>query len=125
MYNLPMSPATAEAVSQLPSEKLIVYLERNGWRKAGPFGKYAVRFLSPEPESEKTVIVPISQDVADYGWLMINALIEAAKNAGQTPDQFFEGINMRDRLAEIDKIIERQKFLLDKSQALKHVSKTG
>ncbi|HRJ60619.1 MAG TPA: hypothetical protein PKZ97_07215 [Azospirillaceae bacterium] len=79
MYSLPMSPATAKAVSEMPSEDLIAFLKDNGWREAGPFGAYAVRFLSPEPETEKAVIVPISREIADYEWLMINASIEITK----------------------------------------------
>jgi hypothetical protein len=130
MYNLPMSPATAEAVSELPYETLIAYLEKSGWRKADPFGKYAVRFLSPDRDTEKTVIVPINKDVADYGWLMINALIEAAKNAGQTPDQFFEEICRREEIVEFlkkfkESFKEKNKPLSGKSRALKNVSKTG
>lgn len=80
MYSLPMSPAAAKKISEMPSEDLIAFLKNNGWREAGPFGAYAVRLLSPEPETGKAVIVPISREIADYEWLMINALIEIAKH---------------------------------------------
>jgi hypothetical protein len=101
MYNLPMSPATAEAVSKLPSETLTSWLKQHGWREAGPFGKYAVRFLSPDPETEKTVIVPVDKDVADYGWLMINALIEAAKHHEATSDDIFQKILIHDQFQTV------------------------
>lgn len=115
MYSLPMSPAAAKAISETPSEELIAFLKDNGWREAGPFGAYAVRFLSPDPETEKAVIIPISREIADYELLMINALVEMAKhNKEHIEDTLFK-LNPSVRLRDMSESMKDYTDLISKT----------
>ncbi|CBS90281.1 hypothetical protein [Azospirillum lipoferum] len=64
------SARTTQVVRYLPHERVAAYLKAHGWQDAGPYGPHARIYSLGKGATKKELVLPTTNDVADYQWRM-------------------------------------------------------
>ncbi len=65
-----VSARTTKIPGSLPHERVATYLKAHGWTDAGPYGPCARVYSLGKGASITEIVVPTTNDVADYSWRM-------------------------------------------------------
>jgi hypothetical protein len=86
-----------QAVEAITPSALRAYVVGEGWQKAEPFGRYSEVYIRESPERTDEVIIPFTEQIADYAAAVGSAITQIARTEGRDELAVYADLSHADR----------------------------